>query len=274
MSTELDLPLSGWPIFYKNGLPYIYEDTSLFYQKNGERIVEPPSHSSLALYLLDLLTFLYQKQVCSIKLNLLLQAKILADENAAVEERRFLHIAITPDLVFIKRVQATDSTSYTLDNYNPPPNVVLEIASPHTYTEDIGRKWQVYAEAIQAHEYYVYDPHEKRLWEGPRLKAWWLTEGHYIESGCDERGWVWSEELESWLVENGANLWLYDYKGNRHLTPTEQEIFKAEQVLAQQEEFKAEQERFKAEVEKFRAEQARFKAEVEKFRAEQASVQQ
>jgi Uma2 family endonuclease len=268
---DLDKPFSQWPVFYKRGLPYIYDDTPFLYRKNGERMAEHVRHSSLAIYLRELLINLYRDQICTVTFNLFLRTKLLVKEVAAADgsDEGHRYVDITPDVALIKGVQHPDTATYFLGHHGPPPNIVFEIGSPRTYKEDLDSKWKLYAGALKAKEYVVYDPHEKRLWEGSRLKAWRLTkEGHYVELERDKRGWIWSEELESWLVEDETNLWLYDRKGNKRLIRAEQA-----EAMAEQERFRAEQAEAMAEQERLRAEQAETMTEQERLRAKQAEAQ-
>jgi Uma2 family endonuclease len=217
-----------------------------------------------------LLTNLYWEQVCTITFNLFLRTKLVVKTKTAkdVSRERSRYVAITPDVALVKGVQHPDAATYVLGKDGPPPDVVFEIASPRTFKEDLVTKLQLYPQALHAKEYFAYDPSKEQLWEGPRLKAWRLVEeSHYLELERDARGWVWSEQLESWLVEDGPNLWLYDHKGNRRLTRAQQENRKA-----LQERYRAEQAEMQVEQEMLRAEQAETLAQQEKLRAEQAET--
>jgi Uma2 family endonuclease len=256
---DLNLPLAQWPVFYKDGLPFIYDDDEFFYDKDGNKLGEHSRHSNLGIFLRELLRWQFRKQDCTISYNLTFRASKLVDELAAAdassEGRRY--IDITPDVALIRGAAPIDFATYVIGPGNPPPQVVIEIGSPSTFTEDLGRKLRLYAEVVQAREYFTYDPHRKRLWKGARLKGWRMINGVYQELEPDERGWIWSEELESWLAEDGPNLWLYDKDGNRRLQEGEEEKLRADNAEA------------KLEEEKLRAEQAEAFAQEEKRRADQ-----
>ncbi len=51
--------------------------------------------------------------------------------------------------------------------------------------------------------------------------GWRYEANRIIELEPDERGWLWSEELESWLVADGSFLRLYDRDGQKRLTEGE-----------------------------------------------------
>jgi hypothetical protein len=77
--------------------------------------------------------------------------------------------------------------------------------------------------ALSAREYYAYEPNDPPYWPqgGSRLRGWWLESGVMIEQQADQRGWIWSAELDSWLMPDGALLRLYDRDGRRRLTEGE-----------------------------------------------------
>ncbi len=283
LKVAADKPLSQWPIFYKDGLPFIYDDDELFFDKEGNRLSEHPRHSKLGIRLQSNLSWRYREQNCAISFALTFRAHFSLEEAAAADtgsERR-RYIDITPDVAVVKGVQLPDEATYEVGVDGPPPEVVFEIGSPRTFKHDLGRKLRLYAEVVQAKEYFAYDPRARRLWKGPRLKAWRLVEGEYVELPRDERGWVWSEELESWLVEDERMLWLYDEDGNKRLTEAEHEQHRAnqEQARANQEQARAEQEQRRADQEQARANQAeafakeaQSQVEQERIRAEQAEA--
>ncbi|MEI6042976.1 MAG: Uma2 family endonuclease [Chloroflexota bacterium] len=224
LTINSDLPLSKWPLFYKEGLPFIYDDEPLLYAQKGERLGDPPRHSELAIYLHELLVWIYRKTTCTITFNLTFQAETSREDEAIADsggsERSF--VKVTPDLAVIKNVAPSDSATYLIGPNNPPPDVVFEIASPSIFKEDLGRKVQIYEKVVQAQEYFSYDPHLNRLWQGSRIKGWRLVEGEYVALEPDEEGRVWSETLESWLVEEGARLGLYANDGQKRLSFKEQ----------------------------------------------------
>jgi len=71
-----------------------------------------------------------------------------------------------------------------------------------------------------AREYYAYEPNAPPYWpkNAGRLRGWWLASGVMVERSADERGWIWSEELESWLAPDGPLLRLYNRDRRLRLT--------------------------------------------------------
>lgn len=276
MSVKLDLSLSEWPIFYIDGEPYIYDDTNLFLDENGEPVGQHPRHSRLAIFLYNLLSWRYRNENCVVTFDLYLKAEIelalMAAADASGEE--VVSARVSPDVAFIRGVTLPDKGTYVVDEDGPPPNVIFEIGSENTYQHDLNQKVLLYAKAYRTKEYFTYDPHRKRLWKGPRIKGWRLVDGKYVELDRDERGWMWSEELESWLVEDGRDLWLHDKDGNKYLSSEEEATqykfwLDQEQLKSQQEYERAENARAEAEQERDRAEQEKQRAEAAKMEAQQ-----
>ena len=104
----------------------------------------------------------------------------------------------------------------------PPPTVVFEVASKKTWRKDLTEKPQQYA-AMGIKEYYAYDPNKPRLWRrsSTRLRGWMLQNGAAVEMALDEQGRLWSDALQSWLVEDDLYLRLTDRDGGQRLTSRE-----------------------------------------------------
>jgi Uma2 family endonuclease len=143
--------------------------------------------------------------------------------------------------------------SYVIWQEEVSPFVVVELLSPGTEDEDLGRtqskvgqpptKWQVYEQILQIPYYVVFSRYTGRL------QAFTLQAGRYVELERSESQ-VWMPEIRLGLgLWQGSHvgierLWLrwYDAAGNWILTEAEQERQRAEQ-----ERQRAEQERQRAE---------------------------
>ncbi|PPS43448.1 Uma2 family endonuclease [Chroococcidiopsis sp. TS-821] len=130
--------------------------------------------------------------------------------------------------------------SYVIWQEGVNPFVVVELLSPDTEAEDLGRteqkdnqpptKWQVYEQILRIPYYVVFSRYTERL------QVFRLQGGHYQELDLSEPK-VWMPEialgLGLWQGEfAGINrLWLrwYDRKGNWVSTEAEQERQRAEQ---------------------------------------------
>ena len=103
------------------------------------------------------------------------------------------------------------------------PDVIVELLSPSTARIDKTVKKDLYERVFRTPEYFCYDP------DSEELIGWRLSAGRYRPLEPNERGWLWSEELELWLgkwqgeFQREQAVWLrfYDREGN--LIPTEAE---------------------------------------------------
>ena len=137
--------------------------------------------------------------------------------------------AIVPDVAVFKGCVLTPQERLTLSSWDmsranrPAPQVVFEIASENTWRHDLDNKPDDYR-LLGVKEYFAYDP--VGFWQRggrgmSRLRGWRYIDGKTQEIKPDEQGRLFSEELDSYLVEDGGYLRLYDRQGNRRLTKTE-----------------------------------------------------
>jgi hypothetical protein len=105
---------------------------------------------------------------------------------------------------------------------------------------DLTTKKRLYERTFRTPEYFAYDPDARRLY------GWRLGEGLvYHPLVPNERGWLWSEELQVWLggwegeYERVFSTWLRFYTKAGQLTPTGEE---AEAALHHEAEARAAQE--------------------------------
>ncbi|MBP0018379.1 MAG: Uma2 family endonuclease [Cyanobacteria bacterium SBLK] len=135
------------------------------------------------------------------------------------------------------------------------PDVIVELMSASTASEDTGNKKRIYEQTFRTQDYFVYDPFDRES-----LQGWHLERNQRYEAiAPDERGWLWCESLGLWLGtwdgtltrENAPWLRFYDRDGNLVLLPAE--IAQQEREIAQQEREIAQQEREIAQQERERA---------------------
>ena len=147
--------------------------------------------------------------------------------------------------------------SYVVWQEGVTPFLVVELLSPGTEDEDLGRslreieqpprKWEVYESILRVPYYVVFDRYVNsfRLFQlrATRYQELEITNGRYWFEELKLGLGVWEGEFQS---SNGLWLRWYDSSGNWIATPTE---------LAEQEKMRAEKEKQRAEQEKRRAEQ-------------------
>ena len=145
-----------------------------------------------------------------------------------------------------------ENNGYIVSEQGKPPDFVLEIASPSTGQEDIGRKRDDYA-ALGVVEYWRFD--ETGAYHGTRLAGDRLVDGEYqalplevLEDGSLQG---YSAALNLFLRWENGQLGWYDPATGRHI------------VTFDDERARAEQERFRADAAGARAEQERIRAEQE-----------
>ncbi len=160
---------------------------------------------------------------------------------------------VAPDVCLIKNVPWRSTRSWYIKDApgsenNPPPSIVFEMASDETWKKDLNEKPRKYLQ-FGVNEYFAYDPRdmsERRRIKRPRLHGW----RRVVEAGKkarmepipdDERGWKWSEELQSWLQPDGSLLRLRTPDGQLRLTVEEHE--RAERQRAELGRYRAEAER-------------------------------
>lgn len=161
--------------------------------------------SNLALYLAGVLGRRYADN-----------KKVLVARNLAIYPSPDVYLA--PDVLVFKNWKLTDKQNGSVNGWPmflegyEPPNVVIEISSSLTWENDIVRKPSRYIEA-GIKEYFAYDPQLKRCWpeKSTRVLGWRNANGKLQEITPDDRGWLWSEELEVWFAsDEKASLRLYD----------------------------------------------------------------
>jgi len=196
------------------GDSFHYYDT---HPTNEDLVGESSAQSQLIFYLLKVLGWLYQADGWLIVSNL-----------SMYRERRHSEYPLAPDVVVFKGVVVPNTAvrqmrSWRLYEPNrPAPQVVFEISAQETWRDDLEHKPAAYA-ALGVREYYAYEPNAPPYWPkgDARLRGWWLESGIMTERVGDARGWIWSAELDSWLMADGALLRLYDRDGRMRMTEGE-----------------------------------------------------
>jgi Uma2 family endonuclease len=178
---------------------------------------ESAAQSKLIFYLLQVLDWLYRAEGWFVISNLNIYRR-----------RDRQEYPLAPDVAVFKGVVIPNAAHRTLrswrmyEPHRPAPQVVVEISSDTTWKDDLEDKPAKYA-ALGVQEYYAYDPNDPPYWPRTqgRLRGWRLQAGTMVEQTIDAQGRLWSDELASWLVPDGAWVRLYDRDGRRRLTESE-----------------------------------------------------
>ncbi len=126
--------------------------------------------------------------------------------------------SISPDVFVVFGVAKKLRDTYLIWEEANTPDFVLEVASPSTFTNDIGKKKDLYASVLSVKEYFIYDPMGQIV---PSFIGFRLIDGVYQEiSFVNER--LPSTVLGLELGEHEDVLRLYDPNTSQWLqTPSE-----------------------------------------------------
>jgi len=162
--------------------------------------------------------------------------------------------SISPDVFVVFGVAKKRRNTYLTWEEGRTPDFVLEVASPNTFRNDMGRKKVLYASVLGVKEYYIYDPLAEIV---PSFIGFRLIDGKYQEIDyVNER--LPSVVLGLELGERDGELRLYNPNTSQWLqTPPER---------AENAETRAENAETRAE--NAEAELAKALVEIERLRAE------
>jgi Uma2 family endonuclease len=148
-----------------------------------------------------------------------------------------------PDFFVVKGVDGTKPRKSWIvwEEGGKYPDVIIDLTSPTTARKDKEENLRLYAEVFGVSEYFWYDP------DKDELRGYRLVDGVYEPLEADERGWLWSAQLEAYVGVWEGVYWgrrrrwvrLWDREG--HLVLTAGEEAERERQRAEQERQRAEQ---------------------------------
>ena len=154
-----------------------------------------------------------------------------------------------PDFFVVLGAEKRDRRSWVVwQEDGKYPNVIVELLSNSTASTDRGLKKQIYQDTFRTPDYFWFHP------ETFEFKGFHLVDGQYQELVPNDRGWLWSQQLELYLGIHDNKLRFFSPEGELVRLPEEE--------LQQQ----ADQERLRADQERLRAERA--EQELERLRAQ------
>ena len=150
-----------------------------------------------------------------------------------------------PDFFLVKGVDGTQPRGKWVvwEEDGRFPDAIVELMSPSTAAEDLGRKKELYERTFHTPDYFAYDP------DSDTLYGWRLRDQNYTLLKPNDAGHLWRATLEAWVGRWSGNylgqtaVWLRLFDVEGRLLPTQGEAW--EQRAA---ELEAENERLRAEV--------------------------
>jgi Uma2 family endonuclease len=126
---------------------------------------------------------------------------------------------VSPDIFVVRGVVKHMRDNYLIWREGKAPQVVIELTSRSTRSEDTGRKFALYRDVLQVKEYFLFDPRADYL--NPPMQGYRLRGGKYIDIRAVE-GRLPSRELGLHLERDGNQLRLWNpATGQWLLTPEE-----------------------------------------------------
>uniref|UniRef100_B8HMJ2 Putative restriction endonuclease domain-containing protein n=1 Tax=Cyanothece sp. (strain PCC 7425 / ATCC 29141) TaxID=395961 RepID=B8HMJ2_CYAP4 len=109
------------------------------------------------------------------------------------------------------------------------PNVIIEILSETTAQTDRGLKKQIYQDIWRTPDYFWFDPYSLEF------VGFELVSGQYQPLHPNDKGWLWSHQLELFLGVHQNQLRFFSSDGKLLLSPQEQlELAQQEKAAAEQ----------------------------------------
>ncbi len=139
-----------------------------------------------------------------------------------------------PDFFVVLDTEFRERTSWVVwEEDGKYPNLIIEMLSDSTAETDRVTKREIYQNVFSTPEYFWFDPYSLEF-QGFRLSQ----EREYVQIARNERGWMWSEQLELYLGIVEEKLRFLTSTGELVPAPTEsaiQERLRAEAAEAKYE---------------------------------------
>lgn len=127
---------------------------------------------------------------------------------------------ISPDVFVVLGIEKKLRNTFLTWEEANTPDFVLEVASPSTYRNDIGRKKELYASILGVKEYYIYDPLGQIV---PSFSGYRLIDGEYQDiEFVDDR--LPSVVLGLELGELEGKLRLYNPNNGKWMQSLQEEV--------------------------------------------------
>lgn len=180
------------------------EIIAFYPESDGKPMSETDEHRLIMTYLIEALAWWFRaKKDVYVSGNLMLYY-VEGDAN----------LKVSPDVFVVKGVPKRRRRVYKTWDEGKGIDVVVEVSSRGTKSEDFGWKFELYRDVLGVKEYYVYDPLREYL--PTRLKAW-RKRGRELVERTVKGGRIESPELGLVLVDADGMLRLEDPSTGRVL---------------------------------------------------------
>lgn len=185
---------------------YQVPDEIYYPESDGKPMAESDLHRKIGAYCIEVLDYYYRSN-----------ADVYVAGNNMLyyvqgQPRRF----VSPDVYVVLDIEKRDRLLYkTWEEAGRFPNIVIEITSKSTQTEDINGKFELYRDTFQVPEYFLYDPTNDYL--RPSLIGYRLVDNDYVQVMPEADGRLHSEQLGLDLKEESGRLRLFAPNGSSPL---------------------------------------------------------
>jgi Uma2 family endonuclease len=156
---------------------------------------------------------------------------------------------VSPDVLFVRGIEKKRRENYLAWLEGKSPDLVIELTSRTTRSEDVKKKFALYRDVLRVPEYIMFDPLGDYLF--PTMQGFRLVDGRY-----DVIGWVDgrlpSEILGLHLERDGSDLRLVDPTTGLRLSTLKEMASKAEAERLRAEQAEAEIAQLRRELEALR----------------------
>lgn len=170
-----------------------------------------------------------------------------------------------PDVFVVKNVDGTRKRLSWIvwDEDGRYPDVIIELMSPSNKRKDLVDNKTLYEQVFRTSEYFCI------AMEAKQLLGWRREHRAYVPIEPDERGWLWSEELQVWLGRWNGTYQCQEDTWVRLYTPEGELVLLPEEAAAQQ----VEAAEHRAHTAEHRAHTAEHRAQEERQRSEELAAQ-
>lgn len=121
-----------------------------------------------------------------------------------------------PDFFVVLGTECKPRKSWTVwEEDGKYPNLIIELLSQSTASNDRGPKKQLYQDIFRTPDYFWFDP------ETLEFQGFHLVDGVYHALEPNEQDWLWSQQLQLFLGVYNAQLRFFSAAGELILTPEE-----------------------------------------------------